>query len=253
MSKKSIVGIILLFMAATIGLKFYLLKSANKEIKIIKTDSNIFLSNGTGANQNQNDSQSNEQSNEQNNEQNKVKSSDEIKINSEQQKIFVQQLSKLNAEIGQTHEKPELIEKKLDDFSKKLSPVEIAILKSKIFDIGLNGDDRAMAVELLSRNRTAIAFNILADFISTSDQKLSIEFETILKAQAIEGITQFSNRDEAIFMLEKLESKQSNSFLADRMRRAVVGLRFNQPLQKQDEASLKKLLLEKNKKQELRK
>ena len=48
---------------------------------------------------------------------------------------------------------------------------------------------------------------------------------------AVDAMTRFADKDLAIVTLEKLEETQKTTALGDRMRRAVVSLRFNKPME----------------------
>lgn len=68
--------------------------------------------------------------------------------------------------------------------------------------------------------------------------------EIVKRSLDIQNLARSLDRDQAIKKLEDLEKEQKNAFLADRLRRAVLALRFNQPLDNHTEAELMKLLLE---------
>lgn len=72
------------------------------------------------------------------------------------------------------------------------------------------------------------------------------ESEIVKRALAIQEMALYHDKDKAIVALEKLEEKQRIPFLADRLRRAVVALRFNKPVDQLTEDELTKLLLESN-------
>lgn len=48
---------------------------------------------------------------------------------------------------------------------------------------------------------------------------------------AIDAMTRHEDRDSAIVVLEKLEETQKTTVIGDRLRRAVVALRFNKPVE----------------------
>jgi hypothetical protein len=71
-------------------------------------------------------------------------------------------------------------------------PPELEVLKNKIIDSSLTDEERIVAVDAMTR---------------------------------------FADKDLAIVTLEKLEETQKTTALGDRMRRAVVSLRFNKPME----------------------
>ena len=71
-------------------------------------------------------------------------------------------------------------------------PVELEALKNKILDISLTDEERFIAID---------------------------------------AMTEHEDKDLAIVTLEKLEETQKKTPIGDRLRRAVVSLRFNKPIQ----------------------
>lgn len=162
MSKKSIVAIVVFAMVAVVVLKVFLLKSANKEIKMIKTETNIYA-----------------------------------------------ESSKVDAVTTEG----------------LAIPADMLILKNKIYDSSLTQKDRAAALEEISKKNNEITLKIMAEFIISSPE-VSSEIERALRIQAIDAVAVYPNKDDAISMLEKIEDKHRAGPLGDRMRRAVVTLRF---------------------------
>lgn len=162
MSKKGIVSIVVFAMVVVVVLKVFLLKSANKEIKMIKTETNIYA------------------------------------VSSQSDVVTTQGLD---------------------------IPTDLLGLKNKIYETSLNQKDRAGALENLAKISTEISLKIIAEFIVTPPEVLT-PAETALRVQAIDAIMIYPDKDEAIIMLEKLEENHRTGVLGDRMRRAVVTLRF---------------------------
>lgn len=113
-----------------------------------------------------------------------------------------------------------------------------------------DGDQRAMAVELLSRNKTPEALQALQDFViyhqtdGSTGWSRQREFESVLRAQAIEGIAAYPKKELALSSLNSLSQHVSESFLRDRIARSGEYLRHGKtdPIEKQDENALKKLV-----------
>lgn len=70
------------------------------------------------------------------------------------------------------------------------------------------------------------------------------EEEIVKRALAIQELSRFEDKDIAINVLEDLEKNQKEPFLADRLRRAILALRFNKPLDNYNQKELRKLLFE---------
>lgn len=87
---------------------------------------------------------------------------------------------------------------------------------------------RVQAIAQLSTDSSDQALEVLKDFIDHQRPDLPQELENKLKTQAIEGIVHYQNKDTAIVTLEKLEERQKSTPIGDRLRRAVVELRFPQ-------------------------
>lgn len=168
-----------------------------------------------------------------------------ISISREEKEQFSDQKKQLTDEIMTLNEFPDGIEIKLNEFSSKMNSTQLNILKEEIADTSLNQDSRAMSMELLTRHKTQESLDIMEFFLSDKNYDTKNDFEKVIRAQAIEGIAHYPDKDKAIFSLERLEAKEQNLFLADRLRRSVVGLRFNKPIEKQDEEALKNLLEQK--------
>jgi hypothetical protein len=71
-------------------------------------------------------------------------------------------------------------------------PIELVTLKNKIIDSSLTNEERFFAIDVMSRHK---------------------------------------DKDLAIVILEKIEETQKTTVIGDRLRRAVVALRFNTPIE----------------------
>ena len=104
-----------------------------------------------------------------------------------------------------------------------------------------------MAVELLARKQTVESLKQLENFVqqheTTTKWSRTREFESVLRAQAIEGIASFPQKDLAVSSLMALDPKLNESFLKDRIKRSLVGLKNDsQTPEKQDNEALSKLV-----------
>lgn len=107
-------------------------------------------------------------------------------------------------------------------------------------------DERTEAVEMLAREQSMEALEHLEQFVADSGsvkKSKKTELESILKAQAIEGIAAFSQKDVAISALNFLSPKVNEPFLKDRIKRSMATLK-NQVENPEDEEAdaLRKLV-----------
>ena len=165
----------------------------------------------------------------------------------DQQKPFEQKFTEVSNEISQLSENPEESENKIQFLAQQMNSKDIKKLSKIMADSNINGDQRALAVEVLSRNQTVDSLVQLEEFIqkhqTNSKWSRENEFESVLRAQAIEGIASYPQKDLAISALQNLDSKVEESFLKDRIKRSVAGLKSEAPTSdKQDEAALKQLV-----------
>lgn len=152
--------------------------------------------------------------------------------------------------ISSLQSSPEVVDKKLDELAKVMTNAEIQKLLLLMTRADQDGDQRAMAVELLSRNKTPEALQALQDFVVNHQTNESTgwnrqrEFESVLRAQAIEGIASYPRKELALSSLNSLSEHVSESFLRDRIARSGEYLRNGKvdPIEKQDENALKKLV-----------
>lgn len=162
-------------------------------------------------------------------------------------KNFTQKFSEVSAEISNLQQNPNAAEERIQSLAADLTNQDLNQLSEVMTNKNSLGDQRAMAVEILSRSRSVSAIKKLEDFIKDHDESAkwsrSREFESVLRAQAIEGIAAFPEKDLAISSLTSLDQKISESFLKDRIRRSVASLKNKAPsVEKQDEAALSKLV-----------
>ena len=168
-------------------------------------------------------------------------------LESTQAKTFTQKFSEASTEISNLQQNPSVAEEKIQSLAAALTNQDLNQLSEVMVNKNSLGDQRAMAVEILSRSRSVLAIKKLEDFIKDHDDTLkwsrSREFESVLRAQAIEGIAAFPQKDLAISSLTSLDLKISESFLKDRIRRSVASLKNQVPaVDKQDDEALRKLV-----------
>jgi hypothetical protein len=141
------------------------------------------------------------------------------------------------------HNDPRVAERKIEELANKMSAADVQFLSQVINSPGKQRDDRAMAVELLSRKKTSESLQILNQFVAQKNNQKN-EFDSVLKAQAIEGIASYPQKNLALSYLNSLADKVDESFLKDRISRSSENLeeRPKANLQQQEEAALKQLI-----------
>ncbi len=166
-----------------------------------------------------------------------------------EQKIFIAKFKNESAQIAKIQNDPELVQKRMKKLANAMTSQNVKALYNIISDDKRDGDQRALAVELLSIKNDTTSLFVLQNFVannttvngSTWDRKK--ELETILRAQAVESIAAYPQKDIALSTLSYLQHKVDESFLIDRINRAAANLNNKAPtLLQQDEAALKKLV-----------
>ena len=156
---------------------------------------------------------------------------------------FETQFTEVTQEVSRLQENPEAAENKMQT----LAAQYIKKLADVMQDSKNNGDQRAMAVEILSRHQSIESLKKLEDFIQQPSESgawnRNREFESVLRAQAIEGIASYPQKDLALSSLRALDPKLNESFLKDRIQRSMAGLKNQAPAaEKQDDEALRKLV-----------
>lgn len=163
--------------------------------------------------------------------------------------VFVQKFKKESLQLAKIQNNPELVQTRMKALADSMTPQDVQGLFEVISDDKNNGDQRALAVELLSLKNDTTSLMALQNFVANNvtvngtrwDRKK--ELETILRAQAVESIAAYPQRDIALSTLGYLQQKVDEKFLNDRIGRATASLTENAPsLKQQDDDALKKLL-----------
>ena len=149
--------------------------------------------------------------------------------------------------ISQLQSEPQKTEERLQGLANKMTQEQMQKLTQLISDQSKDGDERAMAIEMLSRRKDSESLKALEDFVAQSGDagawSRSHEFESVLRAQAIEGIAAYPEQKEALSALNKLSKKVNESFLRDRILRSQAGLKGLAPsIENQDNEALRKLV-----------
>lgn len=153
------------------------------------------------------------------------------------------------AEIAKLQIDPEAAEERLRQLARSMNQRDVADLYEVISDDSNDPDQRALAVELLSIKNDTASLTALQNFVANKtmvngrqwDSKK--EFETVLRAQAVESIAAYPQKEIALSTLSFLQRRVDEKFLNDRIGRAAANLNGAAPsMQQQDDEALRKLL-----------
>lgn len=164
--------------------------------------------------------------------------------------VFVKKFKSEALQIGKIQNKPEEADKRLRQLASEMRPQDVEGVYEIISDENANGDQRALAVELLSMKNDTNSLIALQNFVANKktingtkwDAKK--ELETILRAQAVEGIAVYPEKEIALSTLNYLQSRVDDKFLSERIGRASSSILTGsaKSSQQQDEEALKKLV-----------
>ncbi|MBC7466086.1 MAG: hypothetical protein H7256_08840 [Bdellovibrio sp.] len=134
----------------------------------------------------------------------------------------------------------------IQDVAKNLSNADLKKLSEVMSDKKADEDQRTLAVELISRHQTVESLKQLESFVLrpvTSSENNKRQLESVLKAQAIEGIAAYPQKDIAISSLTSLDPVVSEAFLKDRIKRSMATLQNQvEKTEKSDGDALRKLV-----------
>jgi hypothetical protein len=164
--------------------------------------------------------------------------------------VFVKKFKSEALQIGKIQNKPEEAEKRLRQLATEMRPQDVEGMYEIISDENANGDQRALAVELLSMKNDTNSLIALQNFVANKKTingtkwDVKKELETVLRAQAVESIATYPQKEIALSTLNYLQSKVDDKFLSERIGRATSGILTgnNKSSQQQDDEALKKLV-----------
>lgn len=169
--------------------------------------------------------------------------------NAPQGPSFAEKFRAEAAEIGKLQMDPESVEERLRDLARSMNQQDVADLYEVISDDTNDPDHRALAVELLSIKNDTASLTALQNFVANKkmvngrpwDSKK--ELETVLRAQAVESIAAYPQKEIALSTLSFLQRRVDERFLNDRIGRAAANLNGVAPAaEQQDDEALRKLL-----------
>ncbi len=163
--------------------------------------------------------------------------------------VFVAKFKAEASQIAKIQNNPEAVQARMQKLADEMNSRHVEGLYEIISDDKSNADERALAVELLTLKNNTASLIALQNFVANTkningekwDQKK--EFETVLRAQAVEGIAGYPEKEIAISTLNYLQQRVDQKFLNERISRASLNLLYeNKPVTQQDEDALKKLV-----------
>ena len=162
---------------------------------------------------------------------------------------FVAKFKAEAAQIGKIQNNPDAVQARMKKLADEMTSSHVEGLYDIVSNDKSNADERALAVELLTLKNNTASLMALQNFVANSkningekwDQKK--ELETVLRAQAVEGIAGYPEKEIAISTLNYLQQRVDQKFLNERISRASMNLLYDkQSLTQQDEEALKKLV-----------
>lgn len=162
---------------------------------------------------------------------------------------FVAKFKAEASQIAKLQNNPDAVQARMKKLADEMNSRHVDGLFEIISDDKSNADERALAVELLTLKNNTASLIALQNFVANSkningekwDQKK--ELETVLRAQAVEGIAGYPEKEIAISTLNYLQQRVDQKFLNERISRASMNLMYdNKSGVQQDEDALKKLV-----------
>ncbi len=140
---------------------------------------------------------------------------------------------------------PDQEEEKLSQRALGLKPSEKKKLKENALDTALPQDLRFESIFLLSKSPTATKEleQVLLTPIPNSLKERFLDFENVLRAQAIEGIQNSPDKMSSQKIIDKILARTDNIFLLERLKTAKAYLKNDgNSLEVQDKKHLEKIL-----------
>lgn len=143
-------------------------------------------------------------------------------------KTFEQNFQQLSDVVADLETAPSDTDDRIQTLSKNLSDKQMQRLAEVMKDKKAKEDQRTLAVELIARHKTVQSLKKLEDFIvepGVESKNKKSDLESALRAQAIEGIAAYPEKDIALSTLSSLDPQVDESFLKDRISRSMATLK----------------------------
>lgn len=164
-------------------------------------------------------------------------------------KSFVVSFKKEVSELTKLQNDPQKYEKRLNKFATKLNQQNVDELYDIISNDRNAAEQRSLAVEMLSVKNDTASLTALQNFVGNKTTvngtkwNTKKELETVLRAQAVESIASYPQKDIALSTLNFLLHRVDDKFLSERIGRAAINLNTrNQNSEQQGDTSLKSLI-----------
>lgn len=153
------------------------------------------------------------------------------------------------AKVGVLNPDPQATLANLQGYAETLEPFELSYLQSRALTSGIDGDERALAIFLLTLNPSEMALDLLKDIsLAKIDPQLNgglKDQEISFRALTIDGFSQNPNTQKSKRLLQTIAEQTDSSLVADRAKRALSSLSSSgetAPPAVQENNALKKLL-----------
>ena len=136
---------------------------------------------------------------------------------------FLNRFKNFASHMGTFSDEPDASEEFLREFSKSIQPSDVVVLSEVLKDTSLPNAERTLALEIMSVNQDFNGHDLINSFVQNESFGASAnsEFEIALRAQAIEGMTLFADKQLVRKNLENLQIRTQYAFLHDRAHRAL--------------------------------
>ena len=139
---------------------------------------------------------------------------------------FLNRFKSFTLRMNAVSDDPEKSEELFNQFAQTVNPVDNIALAELLKDVDNRKSERTLALELMVLNQDFNCHNLLNTFVQ--DEKFGpradVDFEIALRAQAIEGLTLFSDKKLVRKNLENLKVRTKHAFLYERADHALVYL-----------------------------
>lgn len=136
---------------------------------------------------------------------------------------FLTRFKNFTTHMNTLSDDPDQSEEHLREFSQTIKPGDIVALSEVLKDRRFRNDERTLALELMVMNQDFTSHDLINTFVQNDvfTSRDNQEFEISLRAQAIEGLTLFSDKKLVRKNLENLKIRTRHAFLHDRATKSL--------------------------------
>lgn len=141
----------------------------------------------------------------------------------EQRTRFLNRFRNFASQMAALSDEPETSDEVLAEFSKLIQPDDIFVLSDVLNDTNNKNNERSLALELMTTHQDFNCHNLLNNFVQNEQigNGEKADFEIALRAQAIEGLTLYTDKKLVRKNLENFKIRTRYAFLHDRANRAL--------------------------------